>query len=269
MEFTWSWVLFIFTFTMMLWGCQFSEVQNSEDQSLPEVQSDEVQNDELQKSVVVLNPNLTPLEHREIEWSEIAPLLKEPLQFPLKTTAIANLITSPCPDSWRDKKSVAESLVQQSCLKDREIFLYIDQQLTHKSVEEILEFLVFPGPYFQVVTPSVWIENSKVDSVLRSTVKRILELELWDCTVIIFDDHSLKIYSIPEKNRQKLTDWIDRNGKLRQIVPILQEELQQNSEVLMNPNALEIRSSPTWFIKGYRMRGLQSHRQFQRILQYP
>lgn len=199
-----------------------------------------------------------------------------------KAFAITNLLQSSCPQIWEQEGSLAQGLMLSQCREEsKDIDLF--QKILHdvraeKEVQNVLASLALVGPYFkdhdQKEGIEVWIQSETKG--FSSIIKRIVELDMPQITIYIYGDESMLpsnfTINLSSENRQKLTKWVAENGSIRQFNNMFVNENLgsfDSKQIREEANKLGVRSSPTWFVQGYRLRGLQSIRQLERFYQYP
>ena len=238
--------------------------------------------------VELIRPNVIQLE--EVSEEKLRPLIIEMLERELteieeqKLFPILQLMRSSCSLIWEKKGSLAQGLILPECLEssnDIALMKTIALKLANETpVEDIVASLALSGPYFkkrdqdQVI--EVWLSAEK--PLLSVMIKRILQLSADGIHFHLFgeNDHpslpSSFMLNLSEENRQKLSDWVAGGSKIEQFVSMIEENKSQQSSINQNQKEAEqfgVRSSPTWFVNGYRLRGLQSVRQIERFYRYP
>jgi hypothetical protein len=226
----------------------------------------------------------------EITNDQIEPLLDKSnieQQYWSVIVPIVNMIRSPCVDSWNAELTLAQSLVKpEKCLQDHTILNKIYSDLLLKQpVETIISSLAMPGPYFKERDSEevieIWIDSETV--VFKQIIERLVQLPTHNVrfhvhgpeTQLVKQLHSLNVIKLSTEAVQSMQIWLKSGKKIESLLSQLNRfsvQSSNSSSFTKNNNSLElfgIRSSPTWFIKGYRLRGLQSSKQIKRIFSYP
>jgi hypothetical protein len=203
-----------------------------------------------------------------------------------KVVAISNLVKSPCPNSWENELSIAESIItRDSCLQDNTFMKEIQRRINLMEIDMISSSLALSGPYFEQRDNDsiieVWINTNS--PTLPMVIERLVEMAPAICRFHMYGDQNqtkqslnrLGVVSIDKELSDMMREWSDTTTDIDKLIAILKLKstnsekyisLDSNNE---NIEELGIRSSPTWFVKGYRLRGLQSTKQINRIRQYP
>ena len=239
------------------------------------------------KVVSLSRINAIPLE--EISEATLKPIVQKVLerelteQEELKLFPILQLIHSSCASVWDDKGSIAQGLVHPACTdsNDKALLQNISRQLEEqKLVKDIISSLALSGPYFkqrdQDKSIEVWLSTENPN--LSDVVERIVELPVEYVYFYLYGEgphKQLPSYfrvNLNTRNRQKMSEWLASDVKIGQFVSIVDVRSSAATSVAQNQIQAEkfgVRSSPTWFVQGYRLRGLQSIRQIERFYHYP
>ena len=254
----------------------FSDVDPESKRSAPQSKSVSIKIG--QKATPVLN-EVTTVDLRphlqsvsEEKWEAIA--------------AVGNLIRSPCPNSWDQEWSVATSLVSaQSCPQDNTVFQIMTQRvLDGNDPNQIVSDLALPGPHFSdrniANVIEIWIDGKGIG--LKKIIERVIDLSPVTIQFVFYGTTSVEQQRLQsfgpihvhQELGHKLSGWIDKNGDFEQIIGMLQDNdiTPSDSLITSDQQIIEkygIRSSPTWFVNGYRLRGLQSSQQIKRVQKYP
>ena len=245
--------------------------------------------------VALLAPNIIKLE--EVSNEKLEPLLADILGRELteiervKLIPIVQLMRSSCSLIWDKKGSLAQGILISDCRDESNDIVFIKQisvalqetfeAESDKTVAGIIESLALIGPYFkerdhdQII--EIWLSAEK--PFLREVMIRVLkvEAELFHFYFYGEQEHpqlgSSFLLKLDADNRQKLSDWLASDAKIEQFVYMI-EKIEKSREISLQQNQKEaerfgVRSSPTWFVNGYRLRGLQSVRQIDRFYRYP
>jgi len=260
---------------MSLFACKEEPVKKTKPKSVP--------------VTVELGKPPTPVE-QIVELSEMLGLfqeLKVSSEYQNKMAGVVNLLRSACPDSWVQEKSLIQSVLGNTSCDQDKILLKQALQLLEMGVEvdKIISSLALPGPHFQErdhnETLELWLDSES--NILGNVIERIIELQDVQIifrfygkeTVVAEQFNELGNVKFNEKIGQKLTLWLDGERKIEHLIAILKpnsEPIKSASSVSKNNEKVTtfgVRSSPTWFVKGYRLRGLQSAKQIRRIQAYP
>jgi hypothetical protein len=239
------------------------------------------------KVVSLSRINAIPLE--EVSEERLKPIIQKFLERELteeeeqKLFPILQLMHSSCVSVWDDKGSIAQGLVHPACTdsNDKALLQSISIQLEkQKPVEEIVSSLALSGPYFkerdQDKSIEVWL--SAENPHLSDVVERILKLSVENVYCYLFGESAHKklpsnfIINLNQESRLKMSDWLVSGAEVEQFVSIVGISSSESNSVTQNQaqaGKFGIRSSPTWFVQGYRLRGLQSVRQIERFYHYP
>ena len=202
-----------------------------------------------------------------------------------KLLPMLQLMRSSCATIWEQKGSIAQGLILPDCLarsKDSALVRRMSRDLapeSNRSVEDIVSSLALTGPYFQERDQGqaieVWLSVEK--PFLSEVIGRAIQLSANQLHFYFWGEQehpqlgSHFVLNLSEENRQKLTKWVAGGAKIEQFVSMIEPNVIASSMTQNQKSRSDVgvRSSPTWFVKGYRLRGLQSVRQIERFYQYP
>ena len=207
---------------------------------------------------------------------------------------IVNLLDSPCPQSWGGDVSFAQSMLVDDCAYVWKVVSYIDQRLQQEhDANEIVASLAFPGPYFADRDTGLELWLDMENPIRNRSLQRLMDVintihqqkneypSVW--MYLYYEKKLVKVQFDIGKYGQKMSEFIQNNQESSTILQMFdavdteivetvsgdvstmhtENASQQSQELqqLQQSQQWGIRSSPTWFVHGYRLRGLQSVRQ--------
>ena len=175
-----------------------------------------------------------------------------------KLWSILHLIQSPCSI---ETLSVLSSIQKGSCLKSQQIANRAIQNID-KPDQILVDLLTFPDFWFSAakqgenqVCVELWLEKRSLDwSQLEANLNILKNAQLRICDI---DTHKeiLSNQTLP----------LGQNMSLKMLVTVKNDS---NTSSCSSELAQEVRSSPTWFVEGFRLRGLQSAIAIQRLIDF-
>ena len=228
--------------------------------------------------------------YKEIGWDSLQPhfAMKLPENFGIEyayidqMVGIVNLLDSPCPKSWGGDVSFAQSILDDDCAYVWKVVSYIDQRLQQQDdANDIVSSLAFPGPYFidRDTGLELWLDME--NPIRNQAIQRLMDIihtmqeqentlsSVW--MYLYYEQKIMKVRFDIGKYGQKMSEYLQdiaKTGTIIEVFDPVDTEIVDTvsgdaSTMYTMSTSLQwgVRSSPTWFVHGYRLRGLQSVRQ--------
>lgn len=173
-----------------------------------------------------------------------------------KVWSILHLLQSPC--SF-ESGSLLSSLQAKRCDASVRIMRSAIHNVNLPD-KELVELLTFPDFWFsqamqtkEGVVVELWMnEHTPLWDMLDEHLQSLKNANLRIC---LKESRQEKIVDLPLPIGRKMSDILNENSRNDTITTRCSSEL-----------AKEVRSSPTWFVNGFRLRGLQSVHAIQRLI---